>query len=142
MESLLQKTTLSWKVWWKVLIKGVAIPLKDDINLGGCWYLHLFVEEIIIRQSDIFSDFKKEGSGESASFRFMWSFLLNLWGRPLSTYAKFSKKIIFLTWCAHVCIRGLELLVFRKILRKYLMDGAFFRYIWTIKRWMTIYKST
>ena len=39
MESLLQKATLSWKVWWKVLIKGVAIPLKDDINLGGCWYL-------------------------------------------------------------------------------------------------------
>ena len=43
----------------------------------------------------------------------------------LSTYVKFSEKLIFLTlWYTHVrvCIRGLEMLVFRKILRTYLMD--------------------
>ena len=48
---------------------------------------------------------------------------------PLSTYAKFSEKLTFLTpWYAHVRVRigvrGLEMLVFRKILRKYLMDGS------------------
>ena len=46
-------------------------------------------------------------------------------GHPLSTYAKFSDKLTFLTpWYthAHVRIRGLEMLVFRKILRTYLMD--------------------
>ena len=46
-------------------------------------------------------------------------------GHPLSTYAKFSEKLAFLTpWYAHarVRIRGLEMLVFREILRTYLMD--------------------
>ena len=46
-------------------------------------------------------------------------------GHPLSTYAKFSEKLTFLTpWYAHVPvrIRGLEMLVFREILRTYLMD--------------------
>ena len=46
-------------------------------------------------------------------------------GHPLSTYAKFSEKLTFLTsWYAHVRVRikGLEMLVFRKILRTYLMD--------------------
>ena len=37
-------------------------------------------------------------------------------GHPLSTYAKFSEKPI----------RGLEMLVFRKILRTYLMDGSIY----------------
>ena len=44
---------------------------------------------------------------------------------PLSTYAKFSEKLTFLTpWYVHVrvYIRGLEMLVFRNILRTYLMD--------------------
>ena len=42
-------------------------------------------------------------------------------GLPLSTYAKFSEKLTFLTsWYAH---RGLEMLVFRKILRTYLIDN-------------------
>ena len=43
----------------------------------------------------------------------------------LSTYTKFSKKLIFITpWYAQVRmrIRGLEMLVFWKILRTYLMD--------------------
>ena len=47
------------------------------------------------------------------------------WGHPLSAYAKFSEKVIFLTpWYAHVRvrIRGLEMLIFRKMLRTYLMD--------------------
>ena len=47
-------------------------------------------------------------------------------GHPLSKYAKFSAKLTFLTrWYAQerVRIRGLEMLVLRKILRKYLMDG-------------------
>ena len=39
-----------------------------------------------------------------------------VWSQPLSKYAKFSVR---------VRIRGLEMLVFRKILRKYLMDGLF-----------------
>ena len=50
------------------------------------------------------------------------------WGYPLSTYAKFSEKLTLLTpWCAHVHvrIRGLEILVFRKILRMYFMDSPF-----------------
>ena len=43
-----------------------------------------------------------------------------------STYTKFSQKLTFLTpWYAHLRVRimGLEMLVFRKILRTYLMDG-------------------
>ena len=47
-------------------------------------------------------------------------------GHPLSTYAKFSQKLTFLTsWYAHVRVRMrvLEMLVFRKILHTYLMDG-------------------
>ena len=46
-------------------------------------------------------------------------------GHLLRTYAKFSEKLIFLTpWYAHVRvrIRGLQMLVFRKILGTYLMD--------------------
>ena len=52
----------------------------------------------------------------------------NSWGHPLSMYAKFSEKLTFLTpWYAHVRvrIRGLKMLVLRKILRTYLMDGPF-----------------
>ena len=51
-----------------------------------------------------------------------------VWSHPLSTYAKFSEKLAFLTpWYAHVRvrIRELEMLVFRKILRTYLMDEPF-----------------
>ena len=47
-------------------------------------------------------------------------------GHPLSTYAKFSEKLTFLTpWYAHlrVRIRGLEMLDFENILRTYLMHG-------------------
>ena len=46
-------------------------------------------------------------------------------GYPFSIYAKFSEKLTFLTpWYAHVRvrIRGLEILIFRKILRTHLMD--------------------
>ena len=46
-----------------------------------------------------------------------------LWGYPLSTYAKFSEKLTSLTPC--VRIRRLEMLVFRRILRTYLMEGPF-----------------
>ena len=49
-------------------------------------------------------------------------------GHPLSTYAKLSKKLTFLTpWYTHarVRIRRLEMLVFRKILRTYSMDDLF-----------------
>ena len=55
---------------------------------------------------------------------------------PLSTYANFFEKLTFLTpWYAHVRvrIRGLEMLVFQKILRTFLMDGplsvAFTKYL-------------
>ena len=51
-----------------------------------------------------------------------------VWSHPLSTYAKFSEQLTFLTpWYVHVRvrIRGLEMLVFRKILRTYLMDEPF-----------------
>ena len=47
-------------------------------------------------------------------------------GHPLSTYPTFSEKLTFLTpryGHVRVRIRGLEMLVFRKILRTYLMDG-------------------
>ena len=59
-----------------------------------------------------------------------FSFIISQWdekGHPLSTYTKFSEKLTFLTpWYAHVRvrIRGLEMLVFRKILRVYLMDDS------------------
>ena len=46
-------------------------------------------------------------------------------GHSLSTYAKFSEKLTFLTpWYAHVRvrIRGLKMLIAQKILRTYLMD--------------------
>ena len=46
-------------------------------------------------------------------------------GHPLSTYPKFSEKLTFLT----VRIRGLEMLVFRKILRTYVIDGPLWRLI-------------
>ena len=52
------------------------------------------------------------------------------WGHPLSTYAKFFEKLTFLTpWYAHVRvrIRGFEMLVFRKILCTYLMDGPYYK---------------
>ena len=45
---------------------------------------------------------------------------------PLSMYAKFSEKLTFLTsWYAHIRVRNrrLEMLVFQKIVRTYLMDG-------------------
>ena len=48
------------------------------------------------------------------------------WGHPLSTYAKFSKKLTFLTplirtrRCAYQGVRNVS---FSKILRMYLMDG-------------------
>ena len=44
---------------------------------------------------------------------------MGIWGHPLSRYAKFSKKLTFLTY---VCIRGL---VFQKILSTYLMDDPY-----------------
>ena len=46
-------------------------------------------------------------------------------GHPLSPYAKFSEKLFLTPWYTHVRahIRGLEMLVFRKILRMYLTDG-------------------
>ena len=50
-------------------------------------------------------------------------------GHLLSTYAKFSEKPTFLTsWDAHVRVRfrGLEMLVFRKILRTHLMDDPMY----------------
>ena len=60
---------------------------------------------------------------------YVWCFLdLLLWGHALSTYVKFSEKLTFLTpRYAHVRLRtrGLEMLVFRKILRTYLMDDHF-----------------
>ena len=43
-------------------------------------------------------------------------------------YAEFSGKLTFVTPCyAHVCVRikGLDMLIFRKILRTYQMDGPF-----------------
>ena len=49
------------------------------------------------------------------------------WGHPLNAYARLSEKLTFLTpWHAHVCvrIRGLEVSVFRKILRTYLMGSS------------------
>ena len=46
-------------------------------------------------------------------------------GHPLSTYPKFSEKLTFLI----VRIRGLEILVFRKILRTYVIDGPLWRLI-------------
>ena len=54
-----------------------------------------------------------------------WVFrsLCNIWGHPLNTYVKSSEKLTFQTpWYAHVRvrIRGLEMLVFGKILRTYL----------------------
>ena len=55
----------------------------------------------------------------------IWKNIMYARGHPLSTYAKFSEKLTFLTpWYAHVCvrIRGLEMLVFRKIWCTYLMD--------------------
>ena len=48
-------------------------------------------------------------------------------GHPLSTYTKFPEKLTLLTsWYAHerVRIRGLEMLVFLKILCTYLIDDS------------------
>ena len=62
-------------------------------------------------------------------------------GHPLSTYAKFSEKLTFLTpWYAHirVPIRGLEMLVFRKILRTYLMDNP----LWKLLKFLSALVSS
>ena len=54
-----------------------------------------------------------------------------IWGDPVSTFAKFSEKLIFLTLLIrhvpHLRVRfkGLEMLVFRKVLRTYLMNDPF-----------------
>ena len=53
-------------------------------------------------------------------------------GDPLSTYAKFSEKLTFLTtWYAHIRmrIRALEMLIFWKILRTYLIDDPYLKTI-------------
>ena len=56
-----------------------------------------------------------------------WALLLDqVRVHPLITNGKFSEKLTFLSpWYPHVylLIRGLEMLVFRNILRTYLMDG-------------------
>ena len=57
----------------------------------------------------------------------IWMIFLRFlqWVHSLSTYAKFSVKLTFLTpWYAHVRVRvrGSEMLVFRKILRTYEMN--------------------
>ena len=73
-----------------------------------------------------------------------------LWDHPLSMYTKFSEKLTFLTsWYAHVCVRigGLEILVFWKILRTYLMDYPFIimaplPFLWKILRKYTLLKSS
>ena len=55
----------------------------------------------------------------------VFDYYFNAWGHSLSTYAKVSEKLTFLTpQYAHVRvrIRGLEMFVFRNILRTYLMD--------------------
>ena len=56
--------------------------------------------------------------------KYLFSNKVHFWfvgGHPLSTYAKFSEKLTFLTpWYVHVRvrIRGLEMLVFRKIVEE------------------------
>ena len=72
------------------------------------------------------------------AFRIWVHFLICLYfhirilrAHPLSTYAKFSEELTFLTpWYAHVRlpIRGLEMLVFRKILRTYVMNDPYDRH--------------
>ena len=56
-------------------------------------------------------------------------------GHPLSMCALFSEKLTFLIpWYAHVLarIKGLKMLVLRKILRKYLMDDPLTWPFWRI----------
>ena len=65
---------------------------------------------------------------------------------PSIKYAKFSEKLAFLTpWYTHVCvrIRGFEMLVFRKILRTYLMNDPFLVYSlnWNFCQNSSLYKS-
>ena len=90
----------------KIIVIKIIMLLVDSFTLKYSWTL-LFIQ--------VFWDF---------------SFIISQWDEnslPLSTYAKFSEKLTFLTlWYAHVrvCIRGLEMLVFRKILRAYLMDDS------------------
>ena len=51
--------------------------------------------------------------------RYIW--VIGSGGHSFSTYAKCSEKLTFTPWYTHihVCIRGKEMLVFRKILRRY-----------------------
>ena len=61
-------------------------------------------------------------------------------GGPLSTFAKFSEKLTFpSSWYAHVRvrIRGSQMLVFRKMLRTYLMDGPILNNILVLWRTYT-----
>ena len=56
---------------------------------------------------------------------FVNEFNILIGGHPLSTYAKYSEKLTFVTpWYAHVrvLIRGLQMLVFPNILPTYLTD--------------------
>ena len=90
----------------KIIVIKIMMLLVDSFTLKYSWTL-LFIQ--------VFWDF---------------SFIISQWdekGHPLSTYTKFSEKLTFLTLrYAHVRvrIRGLEMLVFRKILRVYLMDDS------------------
>ena len=59
----------------------------------------------------------------------MGIFRIRIRGHPSSTYAEFSEKLTSLTSLyapIRVRIRGLEMLVFRKILRTYLMDDTLY----------------
>ena len=63
--------------------------------------------------------------------RYSILFLEAVRDHSVSTYAKFSEKLTFLTpGYAHIRVRisGLEMLVFRKILRTYLMNDLLDRY--------------
>ena len=56
----------------------------------------------------------------------MYFRIIDITGHPLSTDAKFSEKLTFLTsWYAHERVRiwGLKMLVFQGIFRTYLTDG-------------------
>ena len=85
-----------------------------------------------VASKDCFADNCQFGQTEFCQSRSFYKHILNcflrleLWvrGHPLSMHTKFSEKLTFLTpWYAHLRgrIRELEILVFQKILRTYLM---------------------
>ena len=132
--SILEKILFITRLWQLRIQAELEVkPFHSGSNLSGVKYISILW--IAFWAGDLWEEFQKDiivifkELNEQLSWVGVIYYGKMVWGHPLSTYAKFSEKPTFLTtWYAHVRvrIRRLEMLVFRKILRTYLMDGPYY----------------